>query len=110
MQAAGIDKRVVDNLRHTDAAVLAVVRRVLRHENLRLVEALQVEGVRATSIQSGVFEAEFLDRDCYGLVGRVAAVDTDRSEGQTSELQSPMRTSYAGLCLETKTIHSRELS
>src|SRR3546814_290653 len=50
MQAAGIDKRVVDNLRHTDAAVLAVVRRVLRHENLRLVEALQVEGVRATSI------------------------------------------------------------
>src|SRR3546814_2866440 len=77
MQAAGIDKRVVDNLRHTDAAVLAVVRRVLRHENLRLVEALQVEGVRATSIQSGVFEAEFLDRDRYGLVGRVAAVDTD---------------------------------
>src|SRR3546814_11192051 len=51
--------------------------RVLRHENLRLVEALQVEGVRATSIQSGVFEAEFLDRDRYGLVGRVAAVDTD---------------------------------
>jgi acetylglutamate kinase len=41
MQAAGIDKRVVDNLRYTDAAVLAVVRRVLRQENLRLVEALQ---------------------------------------------------------------------
>ncbi|MDN5782008.1 MAG: acetylglutamate kinase [Luteimonas sp.] len=77
MQAVGIEKRVVDNLRHTDAAVLAVVRRVLRRENLRLVEALQAEGVRATSIQSGVFESEFLDRDKYGLVGRVANVDTD---------------------------------
>ena len=77
MQAAGIEKRVVDNLRHTDAAVLAVVRRVLRRENLRLVEALHAEGVRATSIQSGVFEAALLDRDRYGLVGRVADVDTD---------------------------------
>lgn len=77
MQAAGIEKRIVDNLRCTDAAVLTVVRRVLRRENLRMVEALQAEGVRATSIQSGVFEAAFLDRDKYGLVGRVAAVDTD---------------------------------
>lgn len=77
MQAAGIEKRVVDNLRHTDAAVLAVVRRVLRQENLCLVEALQAEGVRATSIQSGVFEAAYLDRDKYDLVGRVTRVDTD---------------------------------
>src|SRR5512141_1151622 len=36
MQAAGIEKVVVDNLRHTDAAVLSVVRRVMRRENLRL--------------------------------------------------------------------------
>src|SRR5690606_31633394 len=64
MQAAGIEKKTVDNLRHTDAAVLAVVRRVLRRENLRLVEALQAEGVRATSIQSGVFEAA--DRKSVG--------------------------------------------
>jgi acetylglutamate kinase len=77
MLAAGIEKHIVDYLRHTDAAVLAVVRRVLRHENLRLVEALQAEGVRATSIQSGVFESAFLDQDRYGLVGRVTNVDTD---------------------------------
>lgn len=76
MQAAGIEKRVVDNLRHTDAPVLAVVRRVMRQENLRLVEALQAVGVRATSIQSGVFEAALLDRERYGLVGKVARVDT----------------------------------
>ena len=77
MQAAGIEKRTVDNLRVTDAAVLTVVRQVMRRENLRLVEALQAQGVRATSIQSGVFEAEFLDRDVYGLVGKVTRIDTD---------------------------------
>ena len=77
MQAAGIEKRTIDNLRYTDAPVLAVVRRVMRQENLRLVEALQAEGVRATSIQSGVFEAEYLDQATYGLVGKVARVDTD---------------------------------
>src|SRR3546814_8534876 len=58
MQTAGIEKRVVNNLRHTDAAVLAVVRRVLRRENLRLVEALQAEGGRATSNRKGVGEGK----------------------------------------------------
>ncbi len=77
MQAAGIDKRVVGGLRYTDGDVLAVVRRVMRRENLKLVEALQAEGVRATSIQSGVFETAFLDQERYGLVGKVVRVDTD---------------------------------
>jgi bifunctional N-acetylglutamate synthase/kinase len=77
MQAAGIEKQVVDNLRHTDAAVLSVVRRVMRRENLRLVEALQADGVRATSIQSGVFECAMLDGERYGLVGKVTRVDVD---------------------------------
>ena len=77
MQAAGIEKVTVDNLRYTDAAVLGVVRRVLRQENLKLVEALQAEGVRATSIQSGVFESAYLDTAKYGLVGKVTRVDTD---------------------------------
>ncbi len=77
MRAAGIEKRTVDNLRHTDGSVLSVVRRVMRRENLRLVDALQAEGVRATSIQSGVFECTLLDSERYGLVGVVARVDVD---------------------------------
>ncbi len=77
MQAAGIEKKVVDHLRHTDTDVLAVVRRVMREQNLLLVEALQAEGVRATSIQSGVFECELPDVDRYGLVGRPRRIDTD---------------------------------
>ncbi|HEX2595310.1 MAG TPA: hypothetical protein VHL61_02485, partial [Luteimonas sp.] len=61
MESAGIGKRVVDGLRHTDAAVLSVVRRVMRRENLRLVDALHADGVRATSIATGVFECTLLD-------------------------------------------------
>lgn len=76
MAAAGIEKRTVDGLRHTTPEGLAVVRRVFQQQNLRLVEALQAEGVRATSILSGVFEADFLGRRTYGLVGRVARVHT----------------------------------
>jgi acetylglutamate kinase len=76
MREAGIEKRTVDNLRVTDGAVLAIVRQVMREENLKLVEALQAQGVRATSIQSGTFEAAFLDREVYGLVGKVVRVDT----------------------------------
>ncbi|MDQ3228493.1 MAG: acetylglutamate kinase, partial [Pseudomonadota bacterium] len=77
MQVAGIEKRSIDNLRFTDPPVLAVVRRVMRQENIRLVEALQAGRVRATSIQSGVFETTLLDHDRYGLVGKVSRVDTD---------------------------------
>ncbi|MGD8322104.1 MAG: acetylglutamate kinase [Gemmatimonadota bacterium] len=75
MTAAGIDKKVVDGLRYTSPEGLAVVRKVMRRENLRLVEALQSAGVRATALQSGVFESEVIDADTYGLVGRVVRVD-----------------------------------
>ena len=84
MQAAGIAKQVVDNLRHTDPAVLSLVRRGMRRENLRLVDALQAEGVRATSIQSGVFECALLDSERYGLVGKVTRVDLDGVQAATS--------------------------
>jgi len=77
MAAAGLEKITRDGLRVTDAATLAVVRRVLQQENLRLVEELQAQGVRATSIVSGVFEARVVDADKYGLVGQVDVVHTD---------------------------------
>src|SRR3546814_19022292 len=80
MQAVGIDKRVVDNLRHTDAAVLAVVRRVLRHENLRLVEALKVDAVRAPSIKSAVFASEILDSD-HNAIGNTARREKGGKKG-----------------------------
>lgn len=76
MAAAGIEKQVRDGLRVTTPEALAVVRRVFQQENLRLVEALHSAGVRATSITSGVFEADYLGRRRYGLVGKVTSVHT----------------------------------
>ena len=76
MARAGISKKTVDGLRVTDADGLAIVRRVGQQENLRLVEALQAQGVRATSITSGVFECDFLGKRKYGLVGKVEQVHT----------------------------------
>jgi len=75
LAAAGIEKRTVDGLRVTSPEALAIVRRVFHAQNLRLVEALQQADARATSIVSGVFEADYLDRDVYGLVGRVQRVE-----------------------------------
>jgi bifunctional N-acetylglutamate synthase/kinase len=75
LAAAGIEKQTVDGLRVTSPAALSVVRRVFLAQNLKLVEALQQVDARATSIVSGVFEAEFLDREKFGLVGKVEKVN-----------------------------------
>ena len=74
LAAAGIEKRSVDGLRVTSPQALGIVRKVFHAQNLALVAALREVDARATSIVSGVFEAEYLDRDKYGLVGRVSAV------------------------------------
>ncbi len=75
LAAAGIGKVTIDGLRVTSPEALAVVRRVFHAQNLKLVEALQRADARATSIVSGVFEAEYMDRERYGLVGEVRRVD-----------------------------------
>ncbi|KAF1707992.1 acetylglutamate kinase [Pseudoxanthomonas sacheonensis] len=75
MTAAGIVKQTVDGLRVTTPEVLAIVRKVFLQQNLALVEALQESGARATSIVSGVFEAEYKDQPTYGLVGEVKRIN-----------------------------------
>ena len=75
LSAAGMRKTTVNGLRVTSPEALAIVRRVFQAQNLKLVEALQQSDARATSIMSGVFEADFLDAEVYGLVGRVVRVN-----------------------------------
>ena len=75
LAAAGIAKQTIGGLRVTSPEALAVVRRVVHTQNLRLVEALQRGDARATSIVSGVFEADYLDRKTWGLVGEVKRVE-----------------------------------
>lgn len=75
LEAAGITKQTVNGLRVTSPKALGIVRRVFQQENLRLVEALQAMDTRATSVPSGVFMSSFLDKDVYGMVGKVDSIN-----------------------------------
>jgi acetylglutamate kinase len=75
LAAAGIEKQTVNGLRVTSPQALAIVRRVFQQQNLKLVEALQTMDTRATSVPSGVFTSSYLDRDTYGLVGKVQSIN-----------------------------------
>lgn len=90
LAAAGIVKQTVDGLRVTSPQALAIVRRVFQAQNLALVAALRAADARATSIVSGVLEAEFIDREKYGLVGKVSAVHLAPIEASLSENSIPV--------------------
>ncbi len=77
LAASNIKKRTVDGLRVTTQSVLKIVRRVCIQENLRLVESLQVQGIRAVALNSGVLEAKLLNTKKYGFVGKVCKVHTE---------------------------------
>jgi len=75
LAAAGIEKQTVDGLRVTSPKALGIVRRVFQQQNLKLVEALQAMDTRATAVPSGVFMASYLDRDTFGMVGKVESIN-----------------------------------
>ena len=75
LTAAGIEKHTIDGLRVTSPKALGIVRRVFQQQNLRLVEALQSMDTRATSVASGVFMADYLERERYGMVGKVRSIN-----------------------------------
>lgn len=93
LSAAGIEKHTVGGLRVTSPEALAIVRKVFQASNLQLVEALQAAGARATSITGGVFEADYLDRDIYGLVGEVKSVNLAPIEASLHAGSIPVITS-----------------
>jgi acetylglutamate kinase len=64
-----IETRKVDGLRVTDAAVLDAARDTFIEQNIILVEAIREQGVAAHGLTTGAFDADYIDRDKYGLVG-----------------------------------------
>jgi bifunctional N-acetylglutamate synthase/kinase len=70
----GVVSERIDGMRVTTPHVLEIARRVSLRENLRLVEALEELGTRARPVTAGVFEAELIDLERLGLVGRVARI------------------------------------
>jgi N-acetyl-gamma-glutamyl-phosphate reductase/acetylglutamate kinase len=58
----------------SDAKTLQIARRIFSEENLKLVGAL-VKLVTRRPITSGVFSADYLEKNKYGLVGKITGVD-----------------------------------
>lgn len=69
--------------------------RVFLEENLKLVTALEELGTRARPVPTGVFTAEYLDKDKYGLVGKIVRVDKAPIEAAIRAGALPILTSLA---------------
>jgi acetylglutamate kinase len=65
----GVETEKVDGLRVTTPQAMDVARDVFIGENIKLVEAVRAAGVDADSLTAGVIEADYLDKEKYGLVG-----------------------------------------
>jgi bifunctional N-acetylglutamate synthase/kinase len=90
MAERGISRLEVDGVPCTSREELGLARSILQLENLRLVEALQGQGARATSIPSGVFQAEWRDRKKFGFLGDVVEVRTAPVEAATAAGSIPV--------------------
>jgi acetylglutamate kinase len=77
LQSDGITTEKIDGLRYTTPEVLDAARDVFTTENIRLVEAVRGQGVESHGLTQGVFDADYVDRDRYGLVGEPTSVHLD---------------------------------
>jgi acetylglutamate kinase len=73
----GVTTERVDGLRVTSPDVIDAARDVFTAENIRLVEAIRAQGVDAHGLTQGVFDADLLDEERYGLVGEPISVHLD---------------------------------
>jgi N-acetyl-gamma-glutamyl-phosphate reductase / acetylglutamate kinase len=68
---------------------------VFLEENLKLVSALEKLQTRARPITSGVFTADYLDKDTWGLVGKITRVDKRPIEASIRAGALPILTNLA---------------
>jgi len=85
-----IDTEKRDGLRVTTDAVMGVARPVIYKANRSLVSELSQLDVEAIGIQHGVFECSLLDKEKFGLVGKVEDVHLDSIREATSQGALPI--------------------
>lgn len=95
IEESGVEPQFEDGIRVTDPKTLGIARALFLEENLRLVEELERLGVRARPITSGVFTADYLDKDKYNLVGKINHVDKRPIEAAIQAGCLPILTSMA---------------
>ncbi|PWN41074.1 putative ARG6-n-acetyl-gamma-glutamyl-phosphate reductase [Ceraceosorus guamensis] len=95
LEREGVEPDYIDGIRITDARTLRVARKVFLEENQRLVEKLESLGSRARPIPLGTFTASYLDKEKYGLVGKIEKVDKEPIESAIRSGCLPILTSLA---------------
>lgn len=95
LENAGVEPQFEGGIRITDGKTLGIARSLFLQENLKLVEELENVGVRARPITSGVFGAEFLDKEKYDLVGKITSVDKNPIEASIRAGCLPILTSMS---------------
>src|SRR3546814_5218587 len=106
--AANLTSALKEALRKRDTTLLGVVLNVLlawsdccfRAETVRHPRTRQV--LAFTPVQFNELEIMPKERELINICREEKAAGRKRSEEHTSELQSLMRTSYAGFCLKKK--------
>ena len=95
LEDAGVEPQFEEGIRVTDGKTLGIARSLFLQENLKLVEELENLGVRARPITSGVFTADYLDKEKYDLVGKINHVDKKPIEAAIRAGCLPILTSMA---------------
>ncbi len=95
LEDAGVEPQFEEGIRVTDGKTLGIARKLFLEENLKLVEKLEALGVRARPITSGVFGADYLDKDKYNLVGKINQVNKGPIEAAINAGCLPILTSMA---------------
>ena len=95
IEESGVEPQFEDGIRVTDPKTLGIARTLFLEENLRLVEELERLGVRARPITSGVFTADYLDKEKYNLVGKITKIDKKPIEAAIQAGCLPILTSMA---------------
>ncbi|KAL6722077.1 Protein arg-6, mitochondrial [Lecanora helva] len=95
LEDSGVEPQFEGGIRITDGKTLGIARSLFLRENLKLVESLEELGVRARPLTSGVFEAEFLDKEKYDRVGKITTVHKRPIEDSIRARCLPILTSMA---------------
>ena len=95
LEESGVEPQFEGGIRITDGKTLGIARSLFLQENLKLVESLEDLGVRARPITSGVFTAEYLNKDLYDKVGKITHVNKDPIEASIRARCLPILTSMA---------------
>ncbi|KFA70928.1 hypothetical protein S40288_10212 [Stachybotrys chartarum IBT 40288] len=94
LEEAGVEPQFEDGIRVTDAKTLGVARKLFLEENLRLINRLDELGIATRSI-SGVFIADYLDKEKWQYVGKITKVNKEAIEKTIEAGYIPVLTSMA---------------